>query len=281
MRDSLFSNIKMLSFIIGVHCFDLFECFIISLHSWVFGYEAVWRLFLSSLWATFSCVWKRTDASDLCLSVKSYFASIREAPAQECDEFPVSSWGLCIVFPVSGSQAFSFFILCPCWLPVAGWANRVVWGTGNISGLPLVFSRSGRWEAWSERGSVWRDGWRRHYAMLLVGVLWVLPMLALALLSSEGDEWVGTGWRLVRPHGHPDRERTGQKTGNIERNQQKQIRTDFHGNYRVKWSHREKEMRQEKSRGSVQKKRLRFTWELGRCWSHSQSHRMPWNTYKH
>lgn len=114
------------------------------------GLTFVW----SSLWATFSRVWKRTDASDLCLSVKSYFASIREAPAQECDEFPVSSWGLCIVFPVSGSQAFSFFILCPCWLPVAGWANRVVWGTGNISGLPLVFSRSGRWEAWSKRGSV-------------------------------------------------------------------------------------------------------------------------------
>lgn len=48
----------------------------------------------------------------------------------------------------------------------------------------------------------------RGYAMLLVGVLWVLPMLALALLFSDGDGWVGTGWRLVRPHGHPDMERT-------------------------------------------------------------------------
>lgn len=39
--------------------------------------------------------------------------------------------------------------------------------------------------------------------MLLVGVLWVLPMLALALLFSEGEGLVETGCRLAREHGHP------------------------------------------------------------------------------
>lgn len=41
------------------------------------------------------------------------------------------------------------------------------------------------------------------HAMLLVGVLWVLPMLALALLFSDGDELVQTGCRFVPEHGHP------------------------------------------------------------------------------
>lgn len=40
-------------------------------------------------------------------------------------------------------------------------------------------------------------------AMLLVGVLWVLPMLALALLFSEGDGLVETGCRFAPEQGHP------------------------------------------------------------------------------
>lgn len=40
-------------------------------------------------------------------------------------------------------------------------------------------------------------------AMLLVGVLWVLPMLALALLFSEGDGLVETGCRFSPEQGHP------------------------------------------------------------------------------
>ena len=56
---------------------------------------------------------------------------------------------------------------------------------------------------------MWRDGGRRirpkrerggTYAILLVGVLWVLPMLALALLFSEGEGLAETGCRLVRQH---------------------------------------------------------------------------------
>ena len=43
--------------------------------------------------------------------------------------------------------------------------------------------------------------------MLLVGVLCVLPMLALALLFSDGEGLVWTGCCLVREQGHPrDRE---------------------------------------------------------------------------
>lgn len=35
------------------------------------------------------------------------------------------------------------------------------------------------------------------HAMLLVGVLWVLPMLALALLFSDGDGLLDTGCRIA------------------------------------------------------------------------------------
>ena len=42
------------------------------------------------------------------------------------------------------------------------------------------------------------------HAMLLVGVLWVLPMLALALLFSEGEGLVETGCRFALEQGHPD-----------------------------------------------------------------------------
>lgn len=41
--------------------------------------------------------------------------------------------------------------------------------------------------------------------MLLVGVLWVLPMLALALLFSEGEGLVETGCRFAPEQGHPGR----------------------------------------------------------------------------
>lgn len=44
---------------------------------------------------------------------------------------------------------------------------------------------------------------RRNHAMLLVGVLWVLPMLALALLFSEGEGLVETGCRFIPEQGHP------------------------------------------------------------------------------
>lgn len=40
--------------------------------------------------------------------------------------------------------------------------------------------------------------------MLLVGVLWVLPMLALALLFSEGEGLVETGCRFIPEQGHPE-----------------------------------------------------------------------------
>lgn len=43
--------------------------------------------------------------------------------------------------------------------------------------------------------------------MLLVGVLWVLPMLALALLFSEGDGLVETGCRFAPEQGHPEERR--------------------------------------------------------------------------
>lgn len=159
----------------------------------------------SSLWAANWCVMS-------CLSVKSSVASIREAPAQECHEFPVSSWGLCVVFPVSGSRAFYFFYFSSPLTSRSRQSEWSVWGTGNVS---LAFSRRGARRLGEGRcGCVMVMLWR--YAMLLVGVLWVLPMLALALLSSDGDGWVGTGWRLVKPHGHPDRESTGQNTGNIQ-----------------------------------------------------------------
>lgn len=134
-----------------------------------------------------------------CLSVKSYVASIRDAPAQECHEFPVSSWGLCVVFPVSGSQAFLVLFFVPADFPRACVCVCVRYRNAS-----LAFSRSGRWLVEG------RYGYGYGYAMLLVGVLWVLPMLALALLSSDGDGRVGTGWRLLKPHGHPDRESTGQ-----------------------------------------------------------------------
>lgn len=39
--------------------------------------------------------------------------------------------------------------------------------------------------------------------MLLVGVLWVLPKLPLALLFSEGAGWLETGCRLVPEKGQP------------------------------------------------------------------------------
>lgn len=42
------------------------------------------------------------------------------------------------------------------------------------------------------------------HAMLLVGVLWVLPMLALALLFSEGEGLVETGCRFIPEQGHPE-----------------------------------------------------------------------------
>ena len=60
--------------------------------------------------------------------------------------------------------------------------------------------------------------------MLLVGVLWVLPMLALALLFSEGEGLFETGCRLAPEQGHPEergenklwehdnKERTDEKT---------------------------------------------------------------------
>lgn len=41
--------------------------------------------------------------------------------------------------------------------------------------------------------------------MLLLGVLWVLPILPLALLFSEGDGLLDTGWRLIRVQGHPSK----------------------------------------------------------------------------
>lgn len=132
-----------------------------------------------------------------CLSVKSYVASIRDAPAQECHEFPVSSWGLCVVFPVSGSQAFLVLFFVPADFPRACVCVCVRYRNAS-----LAFSRSGRWLVEG------RYGYGYGYAMLLVGVLWVLPMLALALLSSDGDGRVDTGWRLLKPHGHPDREST-------------------------------------------------------------------------
>lgn len=51
------------------------------------------------------------------------------------------------------------------------------------------------------------DWWWRllgcNHAMLLVGVLWVLPMLALALLFSEGEGLVETGCRFAPEQGHP------------------------------------------------------------------------------
>lgn len=42
--------------------------------------------------------------------------------------------------------------------------------------------------------------------MLLVGVLWVLPMLAFALLFSEGDVLEETGCRFDLEQGHPKNE---------------------------------------------------------------------------
>lgn len=52
-----------------------------------------------------------------------------------------------------------------------------------------------------------RRWWRLlicNHAMLLVGVLWVLPMLALALLFSEGEGLVETGCRFIPEQGHPE-----------------------------------------------------------------------------
>lgn len=49
------------------------------------------------------------------------------------------------------------------------------------------------------------DGGPAPHAILLVGVLWVLPMLALALLSSDGEGLVETGCRFAPEHGHPGR----------------------------------------------------------------------------
>lgn len=43
-----------------------------------------------------------------------------------------------------------------------------------------------------------------NHAMLLVGVLWVLPMLALALLFSEGEGLLETGCRFAPEQGHPE-----------------------------------------------------------------------------
>lgn len=45
----------------------------------------------------------------------------------------------------------------------------------------------------SKGGDVPESLGARSHAMLLVGVLWVLPMLALALLFSDGDELEETG----------------------------------------------------------------------------------------
>lgn len=41
------------------------------------------------------------------------------------------------------------------------------------------------------------------HAMLLVGVLWVLPMLALALLFSDGEGLLDTGCLFAPEQGHP------------------------------------------------------------------------------
>lgn len=57
----------------------------------------------------------------------------------------------------------------------------------------------------------WRRLLRCNHAMLLVGVLWVLPMLALALLFSEGEGLVETGCRFAPEQGHPE----GRREGNL------------------------------------------------------------------
>lgn len=58
------------------------------------------------------------------------------------------------------------------------------------------------------------DWWWRllrcNHAMLLVGVLWVLPMLALALLFSEGEGLVETGCRFAPEQGHPEGNQRGE-----------------------------------------------------------------------
>lgn len=53
--------------------------------------------------------------------------------------------------------------------------------------------------------------------MLLVGVLWVLPMLALALLFSEGEGLVETGCRFAPEQGHPKKEEDQRETNKIKR----------------------------------------------------------------
>lgn len=57
------------------------------------------------------------------------------------------------------------------------------------------------------------------YAMLLVGVLLVLPMLALALLFSEGHGLVDTGCRFTLEQGHTEEKKipTTQANENLKR----------------------------------------------------------------
>ncbi len=149
---------------------------------------------------------------------------------QECDEFPVSSWGLCIVFPVSGSQAFSFFVLRPHWLPVAGKANGVLWGF-RIATASLFLSLG-------TMGHEERDSFKMERA------LGVEICMATALCHAAGGRalgaanagigaavlrgrWVGGHWlpfgQTTRASGY--REDLTKDTGNIEWNKQKQIST--------------------------------------------------------